>query len=188
MTSRRRMEIFQCTFFRLSPSCHARMSEGDAVSSDARARNSGPMSEAVSAMVSAGAGLGTTSTRIRSIFGRREIEKKPKMSRAEMRVTPASYTPRCGQGIRWRNDRAAKGGVCTLISCSGAKADGTLRCTRTDATGRSAEWRTVNTVISVSPRFTRGRTPFMSMRTVQTVQTAEISPNRSIAARTLNSR
>ena len=76
----------------------------------------------------------------------------------------------------------------TLISCSGSSEDGTLSCTRTDATGSSDAWRTVNTVISVSPRFTRGRTPFISTRSVNTVHSADASPSNSIAASRISSR
>ena len=50
INSRLRSVSFQCTFFNSSPSCHLRISEGEALSSVARDRNSGPTSEAFSSM------------------------------------------------------------------------------------------------------------------------------------------
>ena len=116
MISRRRMDSFQCTFLRLSPSCHARTSDGEAVSSDAVARNSGPMSDARSSMGSAAFSRGSTSTETFFMPGFRERRTSPNRSRAETRVTPASNTPRWGQAMVWRKVRSVSGGVRTLIS------------------------------------------------------------------------
>ena len=49
-------------------------------------------------------------------------------------------------------------------------------------TGRRLAWRTVNTVIMRSPRFTRVRTPLMSNLSVKSVHSAAIKPSASIAA------
>ena len=113
-------DSFQCTFFSSSPSCHERTSEGEALSSAARLRNSGPWSMVLSAIGSTSQARGSTSSFTGFTPGRRLRHTSPNTSSTLMRVTPASYTPRCGQAITCRNVRRVNGGHDTFTSCVGA--------------------------------------------------------------------
>ena len=60
--------------------------------------------------------------------------------------------------------------------------------TRISATGRSDAWRTVNTVIRLSPRVTRGFTPRSVTRTVRIVHTTAARPSSTMTSSAAASR
>ena len=90
------------------------------MSSAARVRRRGPWSAAVRGRGRASRARGSTSSFTSFVPGRRLNVTRPNTSVALMRAAPASYTPRWGQWITWRNVRRAKGGQDTFTSCAGA--------------------------------------------------------------------
>ena len=90
ISSRRRAVSFQCTFLRLSPSCHARTPEGEAMSSVMRTRPCGPSSPSFTIIAGVCFNFGMTSTRAVVSFTRRDSVNRPNISVARSRDTPAS--------------------------------------------------------------------------------------------------
>ena len=119
-SSRLRSDSFQCTFFSSSPSCQARTSEGEALSSAARRITWGPWSALLSRRGAATRAFGTTSSFNSRSLGRRPRLISPKGSVTLSRATPTSYTPRWGHSITWRKVRLEKGGQETFTSCRAA--------------------------------------------------------------------